>query len=241
MSPKHAARSYYAKKYLPVGIMVVIATLCATLIAPMNYFASAEESEATTCSEWQKADYEAASKYYEELHKKEAEASTYLDEFNKKYANTATEDEKLRAAQLCALMRASASCAMWDADKKEFDELKASIDQRIASYRSHSYSGGGNYATPSGNGILTYSKGRNSFGGRTETWYSMREPGQTVTAHPIPGKNVGSDGIVRDKDGYICVAASDLPAYSTVETSLGTGKVYDSGCAHGVTDIYTNW
>lgn len=62
-----------------------------------------------------------------------------------------------------------------------------------------------------------------------------------VTAVNIPGRYVGSDGVIRDANGYICVAASDLPIGSIVETSLGTGKVYDTGCAAGTTDIYTNW
>lgn len=57
----------------------------------------------------------------------------------------------------------------------------------------------------------------------------------------IPGRHVAEDGTVRDEDGYICVAASDLEYGSTVETSLGTGKVYDTGCAAGTTDVYVDW
>ena len=41
--------------------------------------------------------------------------------------------------------------------------------------------------------------------------------------------------------GYICVASSDYSKGTVVETSLGTGKVYDCGCASGTIDIYTNW
>lgn len=89
------------------------------------------------------------------------------------------------------------------------------------------------------NGVLTKSKGVNYYNNRKETWYSQRVlPGGGLN---IPGRHVGSDGVIRDADGYICVAASDLPKGSTVETSLGTGKVYDTGCASGTTDIYTDW
>lgn len=75
------------------------------------------------------------------------------------------------------------------------------------------------------------------------TWYSDKEPGQTVTAWEIPGKHVGSDGIYRDKDGYICVAANIETAgkYEVVDTPFGKGKVYDTGCNAGVIDIYTSF
>ena len=57
----------------------------------------------------------------------------------------------------------------------------------------------------------------------------------------IPGRHVDDRGLVCDGDGYICVASSDYKKGTIVETSLGTGKVYDSGCASGTIDIYTNW
>lgn len=87
---------------------------------------------------------------------------------------------------------------------------------------------------------LTRSGGVYYYNGRRETWYSQRVlPGGGLN---IPGRHVNSDdGTVRDGDGYICVAASDLPYGTIVETSLGTGKVYDTGCAPGTTDIYVDW
>lgn len=87
--------------------------------------------------------------------------------------------------------------------------------------------------------ILTKSKGVNYFNGRTETWYSQKVlPGGGLD---IPGRHVTDDGLVRDANGYICVAASDIPFGSVIETSLGTGKVYDTGCPEYTTDIYTDW
>lgn len=84
---------------------------------------------------------------------------------------------------------------------------------------------------------LTMSGGVNYHNGRRETWYSSN-----AAYHYRTGEwTVGEDGVYRDADGYIVVAASDLAQGSTVETSLGTGKVYDSGCAAGTTDIYTAW
>lgn len=86
---------------------------------------------------------------------------------------------------------------------------------------------------------LTKSKGVVYFNGHKETWYSQKVlPGGGLK---IPGRHVDSRGLVCDGDGYICVASSDYKKGTIVETSLGTGKVYDSGCASGTIDIYTNW
>ena len=76
--------------------------------------------------------------------------------------------------------------------------------------------------------------------GHKETWYSVNDSVQTETAKEIPGKHVAEDGTIRDEDGFICVASSDLPFYSIVMTSLGPGKVYDCGCDSGIIGIYTN-
>ena len=59
----------------------------------------------------------------------------------------------------------------------------------------------------------------------------------------IPGRHVAFDGTIRDEDGYICVACDyDYYGYGeVVETSIGWGKVYDTGCAYGTVDIYTDW
>lgn len=51
---------------------------------------------------------------------------------------------------------------------------------------------------------------------------------------------LGDDGAYRDKDGYVVVASSSLGKFDTVDTPYGQGKVYDTGCAAGVVDIYTN-
>ena len=88
---------------------------------------------------------------------------------------------------------------------------------------------------------LTRSNGSIDVFGHHETWYSTNEGCGQTTAVPIPGKHVADDGPVRDEDGYICVASSDLKMYSIVMTSVGPGKVYDTGCSSGTIDVYTNW
>lgn len=95
------------------------------------------------------------------------------------------------------------------------------------------------YESSSNTGVLTKSKGVNYFNGHKETWYSQKVlPGGGLK---IPGRHVAADGTIRDENDYICVASSDYPKGTIVETSLGTGKVYDTGCASGIIDIYTDW
>ena len=88
---------------------------------------------------------------------------------------------------------------------------------------------------------LSKPKGAIYYDGHKETYYSERVlPG---TSLPIPGRHTADDGTVRDGDGYICLAAntSYLSKGTVVKTSMGPGKVYDTGCASGIVDIYTNW
>ncbi len=88
---------------------------------------------------------------------------------------------------------------------------------------------------------LTPSMGVKYYNGHRETWYSQKVlPGPGLK---IPGRHVADDGTIRDGEGYI-VLASDLSYKSrgsVVQTSLGPGKVYDTGCAYGTIDIYVNW
>ena len=90
-------------------------------------------------------------------------------------------------------------------------------------------------------GHLTRSNGSIRVFGHRETWYSTNEGCGQSTAVPIPGKHVADDGTIRDGDGFICVASSDLSFYSIVMTSLGPAKVYDCGCSSGTIDVYTSW
>jgi septal ring factor EnvC (AmiA/AmiB activator) len=89
--------------------------------------------------------------------------------------------------------------------------------------------------------VLTKSMGVLRYNGHRETYYSQRVlPGGGLS---IPGRHVANDGTVRDKDGYIVVAAN--PSFYSRGTrlmiSLGPAKVYDCGCSYGTIDVYTNW
>ena len=69
------------------------------------------------------------------------------------------------------------------------------------------------------------------------TYYSSN----VLYHYRTPEWNADSDGIYRDSAGYIVVASSDHSQGSIVSTPFGAGKVYDSGCALGTIDIYTNF
>ena len=88
---------------------------------------------------------------------------------------------------------------------------------------------------------LSTSKGAQYYNGHKETYYSEKVlPGTSLN---IPGRHVADDGTIRDGEGFICVAADPgfMPKGSILITSLGPAKVYDSGCAYGIIDIYVNW
>ena len=88
---------------------------------------------------------------------------------------------------------------------------------------------------------LTATKGVVYFNGHKECYYTQTLlPGESLY---LPGRHVAEDGTIRDGDGYICVAANlkFLPRYTKVMTTLGPGIVYDTGCAYGTVDIYTDW
>lgn len=100
-------------------------------------------------------------------------------------------------------------------------------------------SSGGGYIYPSGPGQLNPTVGVVYFNGHSETYYTQKIlPGYGLY---IPGRHIVEDGTIRDENGYLCLASSDFPKGTVVETSLGTGIVYDTGCAPGVIDIYTDW
>ena len=76
------------------------------------------------------------------------------------------------------------------------------------------------------------------YNGYRFTYYSEKVlPGKGLN---IPGRHSDGD-FVRDGDGYICVASSDLKKGTVVQTPFGPGKVYDSGCPSGTIDIYVSW
>ena len=80
---------------------------------------------------------------------------------------------------------------------------------------------------------------RIKFQGHWESWYSQKYvPGKNLH---IPGRHVDSKGLVRDGEGYICVATTLVKMGEKIQTSLGIGKRYDTCNIANTVEIYTNW
>ena len=78
------------------------------------------------------------------------------------------------------------------------------------------------------------------WGGYKWTWYSQRVlPGGGLK---IPGRHVDKSGYVCDKKNRIVLSSSTVKRGKVVKTPFGKkGKVYDTGCARGVYDVFTNF
>lgn len=72
------------------------------------------------------------------------------------------------------------------------------------------------------------------------TWYSEKVlPGGGLD---IPGRHRDIDGYVCDENDYICLSSSSLKRGAVIDTPFGKqGKVYDTGCASDVVDVYVSW
>ena len=58
----------------------------------------------------------------------------------------------------------------------------------------------------------------------------------------LPGRHTDENGYICDENEYICLASSSLSWGTIVDTPFGKqGKVYDSGCAGYILDVYTSW
>lgn len=90
-----------------------------------------------------------------------------------------------------------------------------------------------------------------SIDGVHETWYSQRHENKSGKKDmlgkglTIPGRHVDMEtGLIKDKDGYICLAADCYPQGTVVATSRGPGKVYDTigGTSYSKhVDLYCDW
>lgn len=93
------------------------------------------------------------------------------------------------------------------------------------------------YECAAQDGMLTQQGGVNWYNGKKETYYSSN----VLYHYMTPEWNCGSDGVWRDSDGYVILASSDMEYGTVHETSLGAGRVYDTGCPEGVVDVYVSW
>lgn len=135
---------------------------------------------------------------------------------------------------------AAVSVAMAAPIEDAVDAADAYIQERLAQQYAYCEPQPYCYSSPyAANPCSLMYDGVQSDGEHTYTWYSQNVlPGGGLD---IPGRHVGDGGYVMDGDGNIAVASSDYEQGTVIETPYGTAKVYDSGCASGVIDVYTDW
>ena len=171
-----------------------------------------------------------------ELNAKAEETSTDLNVLSDKIQKLKEEKAAEEAAAAAKAAQEAAAKAAQEAAAKKAAENAASAGNNNTSSGSKPTGG---YVYPSNTGKLNPTVGVVYFNGHRETYYSQKVlPGHGLK---IPGRHVASDGTIRDANGNLCLASSDYPKGTVVGTSLGTGGVYDSGCASGTIDIYTDW
>ena len=177
----------------------------------------------------------------QQLKNKADATSTDLNDFNKKLKVARAEQarqEELKKKQTQQTKTAKKSTSKKSSTKKH-NKKPSSNNSGNTGGNTTGGSGvrHGNYIIPSGG--LTPQKGRITYNGHTETYYSQRVlPGGGLG---IPGRHIASDGTIRDSGNYIVLASDDYPKGTVVQTSLGPGKVYDTGSGRGNIDLYTDW
>ena len=175
----------------------------------------------------------------QDLQAKAAATSTDLATVNAQLqaAREAQAKQEEAAQQVTASNSSSNNNSNSSSNNNNSNSSKPSNSGNHSGGSSGGSSSNGHYVIPPGG--LTPSKGKIWFNGHTETYYSQKVlPGGGLN---IPGRHVASDGTIRDADGYIVVASDDYPKGTVVQTSLGPGKVYDTGSGKGNIDLYTDW
>ena len=182
--------------------------------------------------QWQ-SEFNAKAAELESIHSELLELRDYLSEDNQAIVDNFNLDSFKYISELeesngqFAAMRDEALAAKERQLERQRQQRAAQQQQQQAAQQ-QSYSG--NSGSFKSQGVIYQN-------GIRYTYYSSN----VLYHYRTPEWNAGSDGIYRDSAGYIVVASSDHSQGSVVSTPFGAGKVYDSGCASGTIDIYTNF
>lgn len=144
----------------------------------------------------------------------------------------------LEAFMLTAILHQCCVCTDEYVRYQQLDEINAKravVAYEVPYYEDWCYEPQAYYSTPT-DGLNAFS-GVNYHDGRTETYYSSN-----VLYHYRTNEWwLDDEGFYRTDEGFYVVAASDMEQGATFTGSKGECKVYDCGCADGVTDYYVNW
>lgn len=165
---------------------------------------------------------------------KNVEYASLNESLLNKYGKYLSDEEKSVIEEKCNQLMTANTFARMEKIEEELNIMMDDFDSRLPKTAVVSY----NYSC-GGTGVLTRAGGVNNGPSGKETWYSQKQlPGGGLH---IPGRHVREDGVIVDADGYVCVATPQGNKGAIVETSLGTGKVYDTNAGGDSVDIYTNW
>lgn len=152
---------------------------------------------------------------------------------------TASMSTVLADASICEGLNDVINTQAMAAQSREEARLAAEEEARqaaIAAAAAKAASSGQSYSS-GGSGWLTKSGGVYYGPSGKETYYSSKK-----AYHYRTGEwTVGDDGVYRDSDGYVVVATPQGNMGAIVETSHGTGKVYDLNAGGDSTDLYVAW
>ena len=193
--------------------------------------------------QWQ-SEYDAQTAELETVHSELLELRDYLSEDNQaivdnfnldsfKYINELEETNKQFVAMRDEALAAKEKKLEEERQRREAQE-KLERQQQQQQQRFNQTAQQQSY---SGNSSSFKSQGVIYQNGTRYTYYSSN----VLYHYRTPEWTAGRDGIYRDSSGYIVVASNDYAQGAVVSTPFGAGKVYDSGCASGTIDIYTNF
>jgi hypothetical protein len=187
---------------------------------------------------WREDGYSKMEDWWNDLKTIKAETEGCAEEAIDQFGSYLSDEKEARLREIEKEIQNAHSVTACEELMTEFSNIVANAQPKPVYSSGGGSGGGGSYTGGTSNfkrdGVI-YSNGWRY------TWYSQNVlPGGGLR---IPGRHVGEGNLIYDENGYIVVAAnrSDLPYGATVETPFGTGKVYDTGCAAGTIDIYTNF
>ena len=243
------------KKKIVLGIIAaVLIVLCGVYVGYCSKVNAAEQEElkaqqqelwgeivndAQIPEEWYLADgFDNIQEWWEEIKSVKTEYATYISDTVAEYDGYLTEEQLAALQEMSDQMAASHSILEIHGILNSVDQVRAEAQAakdaaaQQATTSIASYSGGGGYSSDFKSAGVVYQNGWRY------TWYSQNTlPGGGLN---IPGRHV-EDGFVKDGNGNIVVASSSDSYGDIVDTPYGQGKVYDSGCAAGTRDLYTDY
>ena len=243
------------KKKIVLGIIAaILIVLCGVYVGYCSKVNAAEQekivaqqqelwgeivNDAQIPEEWYRVDgFDNLQEWWEEIKNVKTEYATYVSDTVAEYDGYLTEEQLIALQEMSDQMAASHSIVEIHGILNGIDQVRAEAQAakdaaaQQATITTANYGNRNSYSNDFKSAGVVYQNGWRY------TWYSQNVlPGGGLD---IPGRHV-EDGFVKDSDGNIVVASSSDSYGDIVDTPYGQGKVYDSGCAAGTRELYTNY